>query len=89
MSPEVVVQEIEFTTLTLADRCDACGAAAVAQIIVDDELSMILLCGHHFRANKSHFDANLYAYEVPKEHAEPFTFGSKYIPQKRDAGSAV
>lgn len=65
----------EFKTLDATDRCDRCGSAAVAQIVVDDDLPMILLCGHHFRGNKSVFDQNLYPYGVPKEHAQPFTFG--------------
>lgn len=88
-TPVAIDTPTEFVTLTLRDRCDSCGAAAIAQVIVDDDLPIILLCGHHFRKHKDHFDANLYGYDVPEEHAQPFTFGSRYIPQKRDAGSAV
>jgi hypothetical protein len=33
--------------LTLADRCDRCGAAAQAKVILKD--GELLFCGHHAR----------------------------------------
>ena len=38
-------------TLTKADRCDACGAAAMVRVTTKD-LGTFLLCGSHFDRNK-------------------------------------
>jgi hypothetical protein len=83
-----------FPTLTLADRCDSCGAAAQAQVQVNPALSNVLLCGHHFRKLRDSFEAKGYIYvtELADAEAEPFTWASHDKPwpnQFRDAGSAT
>lgn len=35
--------------LTLSDRCDSCGAAAVSQTLILPNLPPLLFCGHHTR----------------------------------------
>ena len=47
---------------TLNDRCDGCGAAAQAEVLVSDTLSSLLLCGHHFRRGREMFDARGFIY---------------------------
>ena len=55
--------------LNTTHRCDRCGAQALAQLLVDEELSILLFCGHHWRKYKDTFDSNLYSYEIDKENA--------------------
>lgn len=52
----------EFPELTLADRCDACGAAAKTAVYLNADTSMLLLCGNHFRRNREAMDAKGYMY---------------------------
>ncbi|PRH79342.1 hypothetical protein C6N75_09665 [Streptomyces solincola] len=44
-------------TLTAADRCDRCPAAAAYRVQKDDAPLALDFCGHHFRSNA----ADLYA----------------------------
>jgi len=39
-------------TLTLADRCDRCGAAAKARAVLPSG-GELLFCGHHARAHEA------------------------------------
>ena len=43
---------ITHTPLTVADRCDRCGAQAFVRIHLDAGKSL-QFCGHHFRENES------------------------------------
>ena len=43
---------ITHTPLTVADRCDRCGAQAFVRIHLDGGKSL-QFCGHHFRENES------------------------------------
>ncbi len=43
---------ITQTPLTVADRCDRCGAQAFVRIHLDGGKSL-QFCGHHFRENES------------------------------------
>lgn len=87
--PRVSVSNgVVFRDLDLTDRCDRCGAAAKAQVIVNADSDPLLFCGHDFRARKDAFDAAGMTYSVDEEHAEVFTWGSKPLSNKaRDAGS--
>lgn len=82
----------KFEELTLAHRCDACSAAAVAQVEVSEDLPHLLLCGHHYRKNMLTFKEKGYALKVPDEYDYLFTDREiaarprDYTP--RDAGSA-
>lgn len=57
----------EFPNLTLADRCDACGAAAKTSAFVGADVSMLLFCGNHFRRHRAALDAKGYAYMLNEE----------------------
>lgn len=78
--------------LNLGHRCDACSAAAVAQVEISDTLPHLLLCGHHFRKNRAAFIESGYAYSVPDDY--DYTFTDREIAKRprvygaRDAGSS-
>lgn len=83
----------DFIELNLTHRCDACSAAAVAQIEVSGILPHLLLCGHHVRKNLPYIRAMGYAYDIPDEYNYMFTRREiESRPQDyllRDAGSAL
>lgn len=81
-----------FLTLDATHRCDGCGAAAVAQVLVSESLPVVLLCGHHFRKNMIHFSDKSYPVLVPDEYNYQFTgreVAARPVDHRpRDAGSA-
>lgn len=84
----------QFPALTRHDRCDACSAAALAQVSVGVGPNL-LFCGHHFRRNWELILAKGYLYDtssMDEVDAEPYTGHSHAKPwpnQFRDAGSAT
>lgn len=62
-----------FIVLDSTHRCDACSAAAVAQIHINAEMPNIHLCGHHYRKNLTKFQELGYAVDVPDEFNYLFT----------------
>lgn len=82
----------DFTELTLSHRCDACSAAAVAQVEIDDDSAHLLFCGHHWRKNMGAIKALGYVYEVDDEHDYLFTdreiLARPRDNSARDGGSA-
>ncbi len=82
-----------FADLTAQDRCDRCGAAALAQVRIPGVESTVLLCGHHFRNNREMFDERGYTYQTSLKGVDAgvYTWASHAEPwenQFRDAGSA-
>lgn len=81
----------DFVELNLTHRCDACSAAAVAQVEISDSLPHLLFCGHHWRKNLTKIKADGYAYEVDDEHDYLFTdreiSARPRVATIRDAGS--
>lgn len=54
----------ESAPLTAMDRCDACSAAAVVRVFMNESNLELLFCGHHMRKNQTalkevaYFDPN-------------------------------
>lgn len=50
------METLEKPSLTALDRCDTCGARAVA-LVTKDEMEL-LFCNHHLMKNKDGLDRN-------------------------------
>lgn len=89
---ETETVETVLKPLTLADRCDRCSAAAVAQALVTPT-TVLLFCGHHWRANLDKIKESALAWDVDGEHDFVHTWRSHFEQpwknEMRDAGSAV
>lgn len=57
-------------TLTVADRCDRCGAQAVTRIRMPSGLELFF-CGHHTRAHRAQLDAQALELLVADIRPEP------------------
>ena len=59
---EEVVEEQKERTLTLNDRCDSCGAAALVKVSgVSGEL---MFCGHHYNKHENSEAMKKFAFEI-------------------------
>ena len=62
---EEIVEEQKERTLTLNDRCDSCGAAALVKVSgVSGEL---MFCGHHYKKHENSEAMKKFAFEVIDE----------------------
>lgn len=62
---EEVIEKQKERVLTLNDRCDSCGAAALVKVSgVSGEL---LFCGHHYNKHENSEAMKKFAFEVIDE----------------------
>lgn len=55
--------------LTLSDRCDACGAAAVSQALILPDLPPLRFCGHHTHKHAETIASKAIATRDERDHA--------------------
>lgn len=62
---EEVIEEEKQRTLTLNDRCDSCGAAALVK--VSGVSGKLYFCGHHYNKYENADSMKKFAFDVVDE----------------------